>query len=369
MAAPKPSGPLVGLRIVEFAGIGPAPLCTMLMADLGADVIRIGRPGATNTPGDVTHRSRPQIGLNLKSDADRETCLRLLEKADVLIEGFRPGVMERVGLSPEAVFERNEKIVYGRMTGWGQSGPLAKAAGHDLNYIAISGALGAMGRKGEMPDPPLNLVGDYGGGALYLAFGLLAGVFEAQRSGKGQVVDAAMTDGVASMMAMFYGFKAIGVWKNEREANFIDGGAHYYRVYECADGKMISVGALEPQFYAELEDRLALDAPITDNREDPAVWPSARDKLTALFKTKPRDEWCALLEGTDACVAGVLDMDEAPGHPHNVARQTFTTLEDIVQPAPAPRFSRTPGEIGRPAGQTNVTVDEALTAWGVERAG
>lgn len=358
-------GPLNGVRIVEFAGIGPGPFCGMLLSDMGADVIRIDRPG--NRPGavaDVTGRGRRSIALNLKDDADIETALKLLEKADGLIEGFRPGVMERNGLGPDVVLARNQKLVYGRMTGWGQTGTLAHAAGHDLNYIALTGGLHAMGRKGEPPAPPLNLIGDYGGGALYLAFGICAGIIHARTSGEGQVIDCAMTDGAASLASMFYGMRAMGIWTDDRQANLLDGGAHFYDTYECKDGKWVSIGSIEPQFYALLLEKAGLDDEQFKQQMSREAWPELKEKLTAVLKTKTRDEWCDLMEGTDVCFAPVLSMAEAPEHPHNKARKTFVEIEGVVQPAPAPRFSKTPGEIqGLPPGQGQHT-DEILKDWG-----
>ena len=363
------SGPLNGVKIVEFAGIGPGPFCGMLLSDMGADVIRIDRPG-DGKPGraaDVMGRGRRSISLNLKDPADVETAMKLIEKADGLIEGFRPGVMERNGLGPDAVLARNPKLVYGRMTGWGQFGSLSQAAGHDLNYIALTGALHAMGRKGERPSPPLNLVGDYGGGALYLAMGLLAGIINVKNGGKGQVIDVAMTDGAASLSTMFFGMKAMGVWTDDRESNLLDGGAHFYDTYECSDGKWVSIGSIEPQFYALLLEKAGITDPEFKSQMDRSKWGSLKDKLIALFKTKSRDEWCAVMEGTDICFAPVLSMVEAPGHPHNAERKTFVEVEGVIQPAPAPRFSETPPEIQRrPAGIGEHT-DEILHDWQVSR--
>jgi alpha-methylacyl-CoA racemase len=363
------SGPLNGVRIVEFAGIGPGPFCGMLLSDMGADVIRIDRPG-DGRPGraaDVMGRGRRSISLNLKDPGDVETAMKLIEKADGLIEGFRPGVMERNGLGPDAVLARNPKLVYGRMTGWGQFGSLSQAAGHDLNYIALTGALHAMGRKGERPSPPLNLVGDYGGGALYLAMGLLAGIINVKNGGKGQVIDVAMTDGAASLSTMFFGMKAMGVWTDDRESNLLDGGAHFYDTYECSDGKWVSIGSIEPQFYALLLEKAAITDPEFNSQMDRSKWGSLKDKLIALFRTKTRDEWCAVMEGTDICFAPVLSMAEAPGHPHNAERKTFVEVEGVIQPAPAPRFSETPPEIQRrPAGIGEHT-DEILRDWQVSR--
>lgn len=362
-------GPLSGVKIVEFAGIGPGPFCGMLLSDLGADVIRIDRPG-DGRPGraaDVMSRGRRSIGLNLKDPKDVEVALKLLDKAEGLIEGFRPGVMERNGLGPDVVLKRNPKLVYGRMTGWGQTGAYSQAAGHDLNYIAITGALHAMGDGDGRPRPPLNLVGDYGGGALYLAMGLLAGIINVKNGGKGQVVDVAMSDGAASLATMFYGMKAMGVWTDDREANLLDGGAHFYDTYETKDGKWVAIGSIEPQFYALLREKAGLTGPEWDAQMDRGQWPELKAKLMNVFLTKTRDEWCAIMEATDICFAPVLSMTEAPKHKHNVDRQTFVEIEGVVQPAPAPRFSATPGAIQRrPAGLGEHT-EEVLKDWGVAR--
>ncbi|WP_300378955.1 CaiB/BaiF CoA-transferase family protein [Henriciella sp.] len=361
------SGPLNGIRIVEFQGIGPGPFCGMLMSDLGADVIRIDRAsgGRPATPANVESRGRRSIALDLKNPDDIEKALKLIEKADGLIEGFRPGVMERLGLGPDVALERNPKLAYGRMTGWGQTGTLSHAAGHDLNYIALTGALGAMGRKGEAPYPPLNLIGDYGGGALYLAFGLLAAILSSRSTGEGQVIDVAMTDGAASLASMFYGMRAMGVWDDERESNLLDGGAHFYDCYETSDGKYVSLGSIEPQFYALLVEKAGLTDPDFEKQMDRKKWPELKEKISAVMKTKTRDEWCELMEGTDVCFAPVLSMEEAPHHPHNAARKTFVDYEGVMQPAPAPRFSKTPGEIQRPPASPGTHTDEILKDWGV----
>ncbi len=368
------SGPLSGLKIVEFAGIGPAPFCGMLLSDLGADVVRIDRKtgpaGGSRTTVDrfsVTQRGRRSIALDLKNPASIETCLKLMEKADAIFEGFRPGVMERLGLGPDIALARNPKLVYGRMTGWGQTGPLANAAGHDINYIAISGALHAIG-TGDKPIPPLNLVGDFGGGALYLAFGLLAGVIHARATGQGQVVDAAMSDGAASLLSMFYGFKALGMWTGERRNNMLDGGAHFYDTYKCADGKWIALGSIEPQFYALLVETAGLTDPQFKNQMNRAEWPELQGKLAAVIAAKTRTEWCEIMEGTDICFAPVLSLDEAPSHPHNVARQTFVEIEGVPQPAPAPRFSATPGAVQSPPPGIGADTDAALADWGFSAA-
>lgn len=360
------SGPLDGVKVIEFAGIGPGPFCCMLLSDMGADVVRIDRKGGRAMPKDVTARGRRSVALDLKDANDVAVAMALVEKADVLIEGFRPGVMERLALGPDEALARNPKLVYGRMTGWGQSGPLSNAAGHDLNYIALSGALHAMGRKDAPPSPPLNLVGDYGGGALYLALGVCAALIERQRSGQGQVVDAAITDGTASLMGVMYGLRASGIWSDERDSNLLDGGAPFYDVYETADGKFVTIGSLEPQFYALLLEKLGLkDDPLFAAQMDRSQWPAMSEKIATVIKTKTREEWTTLLEGTDACFAPVLTMGEAPAHPHNAARKAFTDVAGIVQPAPAPRFSRTPGAIQGPAPAPGSDAENVLAEWGV----
>ncbi|MEA3214923.1 MAG: alpha-methylacyl-CoA racemase [Acidimicrobiia bacterium] len=367
-------GPLKGIKVVELAGIGPGPMCAMLLADLGADVIRVDRLEATDLglerdrQFNLLNRGRPSVSIDLKKPEGIEAVLRLIDQADALIEGFRPGVMEKLGLGPDVCLGRNPKLVYGRMTGWGQDGPLAHAAGHDINYIALTGALHAIGDKGGPPVPPLNLVGDFGGGAMYLAFGICAGLVEALRSGQGQVVDAAMTDGASSLMTAIYGLFASGDVTNDRGSNVLDSGAHYYGVYQCADGRYVSVGSLEGKFYAELLEKTGLvDADLPD-RQERQNWDGYKERLAAIFKTKTRDEWSQIMEGSDVCFAPVLDMDEAPRHPHNVARGTFVDYDGVVQPAPAPRFGRTPGGIQRPPASRGENTEEALTAWGFRDA-
>ena len=361
-------GPLTGLKIVEFAGIGPGPFCGMLLSDLGADVVRIDRKGAGRaSPSDVTARGRRSVALDLKSPRAVEACLKLMDRADAIIEGFRPGVMERLGLGPDVALKRNPKLVFGRMTGWGQTGPYAKAAGHDMNYIAITGALHAIGTA-DKPVPPLNLVGDFGGGALYLAFGLLAGVIQARETGKGQVVDCAMSDGAASLMAMFYGMKAAGVWTDERRSNLLDGGAHFYDTYQCACGRWISVGSIEPQFYALLLEKTGITDPDFQRQMDRKIWPELREKLAQVIAQKTQAEWTELMAGTDVCFAPVLDLSEAPKHPHNAARHTFVEVAGVVQPAPAPRFSATPGAIQGPPPAIGAHTREALADWGFSEA-
>jgi alpha-methylacyl-CoA racemase len=335
-------GPLAGLRIIELAGIGPGPFAGMMFADHGAEVIQIVRPDAKVDRQDPVNRSRKLVVADLKTEAGVREVRDLCRTADALIEGFRPGVTERLGLGPDTLLADNPKLVYGRMTGWGQAGPYARVAGHDLNYIALSGALHAFGRAGDKPTPAINMVGDYGGGAMMLAYGVVCALLCAQRTGNGQVVDCAMVDGSALMMAPFYGLTARGRWRDERGVNFIDTGSHFYDTYETADGKYISLGALEPQFYAEFRARAGLaDDPEFDAQTDPKAWPRLKEKLTFLFKSRTRDEWCALLEHTDVCFAPVLSMREAPGHPHNRVRETFIDLEGVIQPAPAPRYSVT----------------------------
>jgi alpha-methylacyl-CoA racemase len=361
-AKPPTTGPLHGVRVVEMAGIGPGPFCGMVLADLGADVVCIERAGTLRDATDVTARGKRFVPIELAAAGGVQAALALIAHADLLLEGFRPGVMERLGLGPAACHASNPRLVYGRMTGWGQTGPLAGAAGHDINYIAIAGALGAIGRPGEAPPPPLNYVGDYGGGAMLLAVGLLAALHEARQSGRGQVVDAAMTDGAALLSSMFYGMKAAGTWTNQRGENLLDGGAHFYDCYACADGKFVSIGALEPKFFAQLCELCGLEPGFCTGQMDRAHWPLMKLRMADMFRTRTRDEWCALLEGTDACFAPVLDWDEAPAHPHNQARGTFVTLQDVVQPAPAPRFSRTPA--GQPTPARPVDVAAVLQGWG-----
>lgn len=335
-------GPLHGFRIVELAGIGPGPFCGMMLSDMGAEVIRVDRiSGGANRPKDVLARNRRSIGVDLKSPAGAATVLRIVEKSDALFEGFRPGVTERLGLGPEDCWARNEKLVYGRMTGWGQEGPLAQAAGHDINYIGLAGALHAIGHAGDRPVPPLNLVGDFGGGGMLLAYGLVCGLLEAQKSGKGQVVDAAMVDGAAALMAMFFSMGAAGVFKDQRGTNLLDSGSHFYDTYETQDGKYVCIGSIEPQFYALLVEKAGLDAERFAAQMDASKWPDYKRELTEVFKSKTRDEWCEIMEGTDVCFAPVLSIFEAPEHPHNRARNAFIELDGVVQPAPAPRFSRT----------------------------
>jgi alpha-methylacyl-CoA racemase len=366
-------GPLKGLKVIEMVGIGPCPFAAMMLADMGADVIRIDRKPDPNAPNpypmlgtkfDVMARGRRSLALDLKDPRARQLLLDLVAKADVLVEGFRPGVMERLGLGPDPCLDRNPRLVYGRVTGWGQTGPLSQAAGHDLNYVALSGMLHAMGRADSPPVPPLNLVGDFGGGAMMLAFGVVCAAFEAKQSGKGQVVDAAMTDGAALLGAMMYGLRAFGSWSDERESNLLDGGAPFYDCYACLDAKFISLGAIEPQFYAQLLQLAGVEDPQFRKQWRQADWPELKRKFAELFATRTREDWCRLLEGTDVCFAPVLDMAEAPKHPHNVARATFVEVDGVTQPAPAPRFSRTPAELETPPSSPGQDGAEVLTDWG-----
>jgi alpha-methylacyl-CoA racemase len=369
-------GPLQGLRIIEFAALGPAPMGAMLLADLGAEILRIERrPAATDRSGfqlfdpetDILLRGRRVLRLDLKRAEDVAAAQLLIDQADALIEGYRPGVMERLGLGPETCLERNPRLVYGRMTGWGQTGPLAQAAGHDINYLSLSGALHAIGERGGKPVVPLNLVADCGGGAMLLAVGMLAALLEAKGSGRGQVVDAAMTDGSALLMAMIYSFKAMGAWGGERGSNLLDGGAPFYDTYRCQDGKWLSVGAIEPQFYARFLELAGIEDPDFREQWDRRQWPALKEKLAAVILTRSRDAWCESMAGTDACVAPVLDMEEAPQHPHNRARQTFVDVSGVTQPAPAPRFSRSvPDRPTGPGGE--VGVEAVLRDWGIAEA-
>jgi alpha-methylacyl-CoA racemase len=362
-------GPLNGVKVLEFAGIGPGPFCGMLLADLGADVVRIDRPSAGFRVGpDITGRGKRSIVVDLKNPEGIEAALALIERADVLLEGFRPGVMERLGLGPEPVHARNPALVYGRMTGWGQSGPWSPMAGHDINYIALTGALHAMGRADDTPPPPLNLVGDYGGGALYLAFGVCAALVERGRSGKGQVIDCAMVDGAASLMSMFYGMRAAGVWRDARDANLLDGGAHFYDTYACRDGGWLAVGAIEPEFHKVLVEGLGLSEEEFPGRMDPANWPKYSNRIADVIRTRTRDEWMTVFEGTDACVAPVLSMEEAPRHPHMAARGALQSVNGVVQPGPAPRFSRTPGAVGAAAPEPGRDTRSVLADWAISDA-
>lgn len=365
-------GPLDGIKVVEMAGIGPGPMCAMLLADLGAEVIRVDRltPAKLGLPrdprGDLLTRSRKSIAIDLKQPQGVDTVLRLTDQADAIIEGFRPGVMERLGLGPDKCWQTNARLVYGRMTGWGQDGPLAYAAGHDINYISLVGALNAIGREGEPPIHPLNLVGDFGGGALYLAFGVLAGILEARNSNQGQVIDCAMTDGVASLMTMFYGMQAMGRFSDNRGTNAIDTGSHFYNVYATKDGGYVSIGSIEAKFYAELLDKLGLADAGLPKQMEASGWPQLKQELSRVFLSKTRDEWCAIMEGSDVCFAPVLSLSESVEHPHNKARETFVKVDGVVQPGPAPRFSRTPGSVSSPPSIPGEHSHQVLTEWGFQ---
>ncbi len=368
-------GPLAGVKVLEIAALGPAPFAAMMLSDMGAEVLRIDRTervdGSEHSappPLDFLARGRRSVGLDLKSPEGIELLLKLVESADVILEGFRPGVMERLGAGPEACLARNPQVIFGRMTGWGQEGPLAQVAGHDINYIALAGALEPIGRRGEKPLPPLNLVGDFGGGGMLLAYGIACALIERTRSGKGQVVDAAMVDGAATLMTFFHAAQQAGWWKPERGTNLLDGGAHFYDTYETSDGKYISIGALESKFYAELIEKLGLASEELPDQMDRSRWEEQKERFGELIKTKTRDAWCEILEGTDACFAPVLSLDEASEHPHLRERGTFVEVAGALQPGPAPRFSRTPGQISGPPPHAGQHTDEALADWGIPAA-
>jgi len=363
-------GPLAGYKVIEFVGIGPGPFCGMLLSDMGADVLRLDRTRPSGlgfdapVAYDVTARGRRSVSVDTKDPKGVEVALRLIEGADALIDPFRPGVMERLGIGPDACFARNPKLIYGRMTGWGQDGPMAPAAGHDINYIALSGALYHFGEEGRGPVPPLNLVGDFGGGGLFLAYGMVCALLEAKESGKGQVVDAAMVEGAATLMTGAYGYRRAGVVRDRRGTNVIDGGAHFYNCYETKDGGHVTVGAIEPKFYSLLLDALGLaDADLPD-QNDQAHWPAMKARFAEIFKTKTRDEWCAVMEGTDICFAPVLSMGEAPTHPHNVARESFVEIAGFAQPAPGPKFSRTKPATPAAPHEIGADTDAVLAEWG-----
>lgn len=367
-------GPLAGLRVLEFEAIGPGPFCGMLLADMGADVLLVERPAGPAVEErrerrhEVLLRGRRSITLDLKSQPGKQAALALLERADALIEGFRAGVMERLGLGPEAALARNPKLVYGRVTGWGQDGPLAKRSGHDINYIALTGVLNAIGRSGGPPVPPLNVVGDFGGGGMLLGFGLVCALLEAQRSGRGQVVDAAMLEGASLLATMLGGMRAAGTWSEARGENILDSGAPWYDVYRTQEGHYISIGAIEPQFYRELLERLGLAGEPLPAQRDRAGWPQLRERFRAIFESRTRDEWCGVFEGSDACFAPVLSFSEAPRHPHNAARGSFFSQDGMELPAPAPRFSRTPAQPGGTPPQRGEGAAQALADWGFSAA-
>ena len=365
-------GPLEGVRILEVAGIGPGPFAGMMLSDMGAEVVRIDRADRVrggdpeNPPKDILARGRRSIAVDLKNPEGIETVLAMIEKADVIIEGFRPGVMERLGLGPEICLARNPALVFGRMTGWGQEGPMAKAAGHDINYIALTGALHAIGRRDAAPTPPLNLVGDFGGGGMLLAYGVVCALLETARSGKGQVVDAAMVDGASALMGMVYAMKAMGVWQPDRGTNMLDTGAHFYDVYATKDSKYVSIGSIEPQFYALLLEHIGLAGEELPAQMDRGKWAELKVRVAEIFKTRTRDEWTEIMEGTDICYAPVLDLDEAPNHPHIKHRKTFVEADGVVQPAPAPRFSRTAPELVRPPSFEGQHTAEVLADFGFD---
>ena len=360
-------GPLKGLKIIEMAGIGPGPFCGMVLADLGAEIIRVDRASeiGTGSKKEPSNRGKKSIAVDLKAKEGVEVVLKLVETADAIFEGFRPGVMERLGIGPEVCLARNDRIVFGRMTGWGQEGPLANAAGHDINYISLSGALAAIGRPGSPPVPPLNLIGDFGGGGMLLALGLVAALLESKESKQGQVVDAAMTDGSALLMTMIYSMQSSGMWKTTMGSNLLDGGSHFYDTYECKDGKFISIGSIEPQFYALLCQIAELDEKVFSKQMSRDLWPEQKEEIKKIFLKKTRDEWCELMEGTDVCFAPVLDMSEAPQHPHNKERKTFIDLEGVTQPAPAPRFSRTEPEVVSSPSIVGEHTNEVLSSIGL----
>jgi alpha-methylacyl-CoA racemase len=357
-------GPLAGIRIIEMAGIGPAPFAGMMLADHGAEVVRIERPGASRRGSNVLSRSRRSIVLDLKQSAAVEVVRRLAASSDGLIEGYRPGVMERLGLGPNTLLKVSPRLVYGRMTGWGQTGPYAGMAGHDINYIAVSGALNALGRAGEKPTPPINLIGDFGGGGMLLAFGMVSALLHARATGQGQVVDCAMTEGSSLLMSMFWGMVADGDWSEPRGTNLIDTGAHFYDTYETSDGKFVAIGAIEPQFYRELRDRLGIDDPAFDAQFDKLSWPLLKTKLAELIKQRTRDDWCSLLEGTDACFAPVMGFADAPSHPQMHDRHAFVTVGGVVQPAPAPRYSATPPDPPRAPAPSGADAEALLRGCG-----
>jgi alpha-methylacyl-CoA racemase len=361
-------GPLKGLQIIEMAGIGPAPFCGMVLSDLGANVIRVDRVTSAGSVSrqEASNRGKKSIAVDLKTTKGIEVVLNLVEASDALFEGFRPGVMEKLGLGPDVCLQKNKKIVFGRMTGWGQEGPLAFAAGHDINYISLSGVLATIGRPGSPPVPPLNLIGDYGGGGMLLALGLVAALFETKSSGKGQVIDAAMVDGSALLMTMIYTMRGMGLWKDSLGSNFLDGGAHFYDTYECKDGKYISIASIEPKFYQLLREITPLEDSIFDDQLSRESWPEQKKALKEIFLKKTQQEWCGLMEGTDICFAPVLNMAEAPEHPHNKARNTFIELEGIVQPAPAPRFSRTVPEVYPAPAYVGEHTEEVLKSIGMQ---
>ena len=361
-------GPLKDIKVIEMAGIGPAPFCGMILADMGAEVISVERITAAGrgSSADIASRGKKSIAVDIRKPEGQDIIKKLVESADVLIEGFRPGVMEKNNLGPDELLNKNSKLIFGRMTGWGQSGPLANAAGHDINYIALSGVLGAIGKKDTPPPPPLNLIGDFGGGGMLLALGVCAALNTVHKEGKGQVIDAAMTEGSALLMSMMYGMLNSGIWTDSRDSNLLDGAAHFYGCYECKDGKFVSIGSIEPQFYSLLREKMNIDEDIFDNQMDKNSWPALRENLERRFKEKTRDEWCQIMEGTDICFAPVLSMNEAINHEHNVDRKSFFDLDNVTQPSPAPKFSYSKSEVSHPPVKVGTHTKEIMISLGLE---
>jgi len=361
-------GPLKDIKVIEMAGIGPAPFCGMILADMGAEVISVERITAAGrgSSADIASRGKKSIAVDIRKPEGQDIIKKLVESADVLIEGFRPGVMEKNNLGPDELLNINPKLIFGRMTGWGQSGPLANAAGHDINYIALSGVLGAIGKKDTPPPPPLNLIGDFGGGGMLLALGVCAALNTVNKEGKGQVIDAAMTEGSALLMSMMYGMLNSGIWTDSRDSNLLDGAAHFYGCYECKDGKFVSIGSIEPQFYSLLREKMNIDEDIFDNQMDKNSWPALRENLERRFKEKTRDEWCQIMEGTDICFAPVLSMNEAIKHEHNIERKSFFNLDNVVQPSPAPKFSYSESEVSHPPVKVGTHTKEIMISLGLE---
>ena len=361
-------GPLKDIKVIEMAGIGPAPFCGMILADMGAEVISVERITAAGrgSSADIASRGKKSIAVDIRKPEGQEIIKKLIDSADVLIEGFRPGVMEKNNLGPDALLNINPKLIYGRMTGWGQSGPLANAAGHDINYIALSGVLGAIGKKESPPPPPLNLIGDFGGGGMLLALGVCAALNTVNKEGKGQVIDAAMTEGSALLMSMMYGMLSSGIWTDSRDSNLLDGAAHFYGCYECKDGKFVSIGSIEPQFYALLREKMNIDEDIFDNQMDKTSWSALRENLEIRFKEKTRDEWCEIMEGTDICFAPVLSMSEAIKHDHNIERNSFFNMDNVIQPSPAPKFSYSKSEVSHPPVKVGTHTKEIMSSLGLD---
>ena len=361
-------GPLKDIKVIEMAGIGPAPFCGMILADMGAEVISVERITAAGrgSSADIASRGKKSIAVDIRKPEGQEIIKKLTDSADVLIEGFRPGVMEKNNLGPDALLNINPKLIYGRMTGWGQTGPLANAAGHDINYIALSGVLGAIGKKESPPPPPLNLIGDFGGGGMLLALGVCAALNTVNKEGKGQVIDAAMTEGSALLMSMMYGMLNSGIWTDSRDSNLLDGAAHFYGCYECKDGKFVSIGSIEPQFYALLREKMNIDEDIFDNQMDKTSWSALRENLEIRFKEKTRDEWCEIMEGTDICFAPVLSMSEAITHDHNIERNSFFNMDNVIQPSPAPKFSYSKSEVSHPPVKVGTHTKEIMSSLGLD---